>query len=78
MDVNGWFGMAAPAATPGPVLDALNAAVQATLSDAEIRARLAEIGATATPGPRGAFAAWLDAERARWSETVRAARIRIE
>jgi len=78
MDVNGWFGMAAPAATPAPVLEQLNAAVQATLSDPETSARLAEIGATATPGPRSAFQAWLEAERGRWSETVRAARIRIE
>ena len=78
MDVNGWFGMAAPAATPEPVLDRLNAAAQATLSDPETRARLAEIGAEATPGPRSAFSAWLEEERRRWSETVRAARIRIE
>jgi tripartite-type tricarboxylate transporter receptor subunit TctC len=78
LDVNGWFGMVVPAATPEPVLDRLNAAVQATLSDPEIRARLAEIGAAATPGSRATFGAWLDAERTRWSETVRAARIRIE
>lgn len=78
MDVNGWFGTVAPSATPEPALERLNAAFRATLEEPDTRARLAEIGAEATPGPRSAFTDWLAVERARWSETVRAARIRIE
>jgi tripartite-type tricarboxylate transporter receptor subunit TctC len=78
MDVNGWFGCVAPAATPAPVLDRLNAAFAGALAEPEVRAKLTEIGADPTPGPRSAFAAWLTKERARWSETVRSAGIRIE
>ncbi len=78
MDVNGWFGCVAPAATPEPVLEQLNAAFRAALEEPEVRARLADIGADPAPGPRAAFAEWLTKERARWSETVRSAAIRIE
>lgn len=78
MDVNGWFGVVAPAATPEPALERLNAAFQAALGEPEIRARLADIGAEAQPGPRSAFADWLTTEPSRWSETVRAAGIRID
>ncbi|MBX6373795.1 MAG: tripartite tricarboxylate transporter substrate binding protein [Acetobacteraceae bacterium] len=78
MDVNGWFGVVAATATPEPALARLNAALRAVLEQPEVRGRIAELGAVAAPGPREAYAAMLAAERRRWAETVRAARIRIE
>ncbi|WP_415788443.1 Bug family tripartite tricarboxylate transporter substrate binding protein [Bordetella tumulicola] len=43
-DVVAWFGMFAPAGTPGPVVDALNNKLVAVLQDPALRQRGAELG----------------------------------
>jgi tripartite-type tricarboxylate transporter receptor subunit TctC len=72
-----WSGLAVPAATPEAAVARLNAACNEALAQPDTQARLAELGATPTPGTPEAFAALLQAERRQWSEAVRTAGIRV-
>jgi tripartite-type tricarboxylate transporter receptor subunit TctC len=74
-----WNCLIAPRATPRPVIERLNRALNAALADADIRARLDGYGAEnlggSTPEAADAFGA---AQRARWIPAVRAMRIKVE
>lgn len=65
-----WQGIMAPARTPAPVLARLNAAVNAALADADVRARLAAMGARPTGGTPEDYARYLAAEVALWQRVV--------
>jgi tripartite-type tricarboxylate transporter receptor subunit TctC len=43
-DVRTWFALAAPAGTPMPIVDRLNAEVRKAVAQPDVRARLADIG----------------------------------
>lgn len=77
-DVVSWFGMLGPAATPAPVLDALNRVSNATLADAAVVARIRGGGAEPAPSTREAFGALLRDEDRRWTEVVRVSGARAE
>jgi tripartite-type tricarboxylate transporter receptor subunit TctC len=73
-----WHALFAPAATPKPVIDKLNAVVQTLLDDAALMKNWADTGVTPyPPGERSpqAAQALLKSEIARWSEVVRENRI---
>ncbi len=66
-----WFGLFAPAATPGPVLDQLEAAVVKVQADPAYRAKLEAQGFD-VPNEHGqAFARTIAQETARWAAVVR-------
>lgn len=71
-DVQSWFALAAPAGTPRPVIDRLNAALAKVLAAPDLRQRLQDLAATpagGTPEQARAFAA---SEIQRWREVVKA------
>lgn len=74
----GWFGLSVPAGVPDAIVARLNAAVNAVLAMAEVKARLEELGAAAAPGTPEDFATLIEAQRRQWSEAVRAAQVRVE
>jgi tripartite-type tricarboxylate transporter receptor subunit TctC len=43
---NSWFAMIAPAGTPKPIIDKLNAEMQKALADSQTRERLVALGVT--------------------------------
>jgi tripartite-type tricarboxylate transporter receptor subunit TctC len=73
-----WTGISAPARTPAPVVASLNAAFNAALDDAEMKQRIAVLGATPAGTTPQAFAALLQADLARWSEVARRGGISLE
>ncbi len=77
-EVAGWFGVMAPAAMPDAHAERLNAEFNAALALPEVRRRLVELGADPAGGTAAAFGELLQAERARWSEAVRAAQLRMD
>lgn len=77
-EVNSWVGILAPARTPKPVLDRLNAELNATLNDPELRDKLAAIGITATPGTGDQFVEQMKRDLARYGPVVKAAGIKAE
>ena len=61
-DITGWFGIAAPAATPREIVTKLNAAVVAALKDPEVARRIRLVGMEPTPTTPEEFSAFLDSE----------------
>jgi tripartite-type tricarboxylate transporter receptor subunit TctC len=70
-----WYGFMAPAATPDPIVDRLQAEIDQALSDAAIRQKLVVQGLDAhyLPGPE--FGKFIDSETEKWSKVVREAGI---
>ncbi|MCA3225092.1 MAG: tripartite tricarboxylate transporter substrate binding protein [Burkholderiales bacterium] len=70
-DISTWFGVLAPAGTPAPIVDQLSAAMRAALTSAEMRERLARMGAEPAPSTPAGFAALIQSELAKYREIVR-------
>jgi len=66
-----WYALLAPAKTPAPVIDKLNAAVARALADSEVKNKLLQSGAIPAPGAPQEMAAMLKAEFERWGRIVR-------
>jgi tripartite-type tricarboxylate transporter receptor subunit TctC len=79
--VSVWFGIWAPKGTPHDVVAKLNAAMMASLADATVRQRLADLGQEITPREQQtpeALAAFHKAEAEKWWPLVKAAGIKPE
>lgn len=70
-DISTWFGVLAPTGTPAPIVDQLSAAMRAALTSAEMRERLARMGAEPAPSTPAGFAALIQSELAKYREIVR-------
>jgi len=70
-EVNPWFGLAAPAGTPRPVIDRLNAEFTKAVKDPEVVKRLADQGIDAVSMTPEEFATFIRSETARWTEVVK-------
>jgi len=73
-----WTGIAGPKGTPAEVVEKVNKAVNATLDDANVKARLAEWGATALGGSPADFTKFLADETEKLGKVIRAANIKAE
>jgi tripartite-type tricarboxylate transporter receptor subunit TctC len=73
-----WNGVAVPRNTPTEIIHKLNTAINACLSDPEIKARLADLGATLLAGSPADFGKLIDAETEKWAKVIRAANIKPE
>ncbi len=74
----GWFGVVAPAGTPRPIVERLNAEIRAALQDPAIRERALAAGTepfTATPE---AFSAMIREETKKWAEVIKAGGIKLQ
>jgi tripartite-type tricarboxylate transporter receptor subunit TctC len=74
----GWVGIAAPAATPKPIIDRLYREISKVLATAEARDWFGAVGAEPLADTPEAFAAAIRAEHAKWGKVIREAGIRIE
>jgi tripartite-type tricarboxylate transporter receptor subunit TctC len=73
------LGVVAPANTPAPVIDKLNAAVRASLAKPETKEKLKGLGAITEGGSSPAeFRAWLQTDAERWARVIKAAGVRAE
>ena len=70
-DVQSWFAMAAPAGTPRPVIEQLNAALNKVLAAPDVRQRLQEMAATPDTGTPEQMRTFAAAEIKRWREVVK-------
>jgi tripartite-type tricarboxylate transporter receptor subunit TctC len=74
-DVTIWYGLAAPARTPRPVIDRLAALTAAFLAQPSNQAKLGEMGLAPAPQGPEAFGAFIRAEIPRWTAAAREAGI---
>jgi tripartite-type tricarboxylate transporter receptor subunit TctC len=77
-DVTLWWGVFAPAKTPRPVVDRLNAEIHKALSTTEMKKRFADFGAEAAPTTPEAFTGLIESEIASWTKVVKSAGIKPE
>ena len=78
VDVQSWTGLAAPAGTPRPLIDALNRAVRDVLAQADIRQFFGNLGIELVDGSAEEFGALVRTEAVRWAAFVRQASIGID
>ena len=76
--VGDWFGLVAPAGTPAPVLERLNAEVRTIMTSPEIAERLSREGAEHWDISPAAFRAHVAAEIPRWKAVIETAKIKVE
>jgi tripartite-type tricarboxylate transporter receptor subunit TctC len=72
-----WGGIVAPASTPGPVIERVNAAVRDAVDQPNVRRRMAGAGADPAASSPADFAAFVRSEREKWGRVVRQARITV-
>jgi tripartite-type tricarboxylate transporter receptor subunit TctC len=76
VEVLGWTGLLAPAGTPRPVVDRINADMNQILQQGETRERFAAQNLeTFPPASAGEFGEFIRAELAKWAGVARAAKI---
>jgi len=72
------YGIIAPAGTPQPVIDKLNAALKAALAEEDVRGRIIADGAEPLPTSPAEYAADIDAEETKWSKIVKLSGAKVE
>jgi tripartite-type tricarboxylate transporter receptor subunit TctC len=70
-DAGSWFGALAPAGTPQPVIERLNAELVAILKDPALNAQLTRQMFDITPSTPVEFAHFMDAESRKWAKVIR-------
>jgi tripartite-type tricarboxylate transporter receptor subunit TctC len=77
-EVDSWTGLIAPARLPRPILDKLNAAVNAALQEPETKARFVAIGSEGGGGTPEQFAQLIRRDSAKWAEVIKRSGAKIE
>ena len=67
-DVHSWTALFAPASTPQPVTDRLNAAVREIWDQTEVQKRLRDLGAEPAAGSGADLGAFVASETEKWRE----------
>jgi tripartite-type tricarboxylate transporter receptor subunit TctC len=72
------YGLVAPAGTPAPIIERLNAALNTALKSDDVQQRLAIEGAEPLPSTPAEYAADIDREETQWSKVVKASGAKAE
>jgi tripartite-type tricarboxylate transporter receptor subunit TctC len=73
-----YYGLAAPARTPQPIVARLNNELVKILSTDEMKKRLLQEGSVPTPGPPEAYAANMQREEGKWAALVKKLGLKFE
>ncbi len=76
--IDSWVGLLAPARTPRPIIDRLNAVLNEVLNDTDAKARLDKMGITPIPGTPEQYHASMKRDLERYAEVVKAAKIQAD
>jgi len=77
-DVTVWFGILAPAGTPKPIIDRLNAEMVKVIRTPEITDRFLKAGVDPVAGTPEAFSGYLKSEVGRWAKVIQDAGIKAD
>jgi len=66
-----YYGLVAPAGTPKPIIDRLNAELRAALASDEVKKQLGADGTEITPGTPEEYADFIDKDEKKWSQLVK-------
>ena len=73
-----FYGIGTPKNTPTEIIEKLNKEINAALADAEMKARIADLGGTVLPGSPADFAKFIAAETEKWAKVVKFAGLKPE
>ena len=73
-----WSGVVAPVDTPEPVINRLNAAINAELKSPEMLERLLRLGAEIRVGTPEDFGAFIAQEGPKWAEVIKSSGLKLE
>ena len=77
-EVTSWFGIAAPARTPRPIVDRLNAETVRALGTPDLRERMLATGADPVGNTPEQYTAFVQNEIVKWGKVIKAAGIKGE
>lgn len=73
-----WYGIVAPAGTPGEIVAKLNTQINQSLGSAELKSRMTSEGAIAASTTPEAFGQLIVREIARWKPVIKSGRVKAE
>jgi tripartite-type tricarboxylate transporter receptor subunit TctC len=73
-----WFGLLAPAGTPRPIINRLNAETIKALNTPEIKTAIAATGLELMPGSPEQFAEYIKSQIAKFSAIAKTAGIKMD
>jgi len=77
-EASGWYGIAAPKATPAEIVEKLNQEVNAAFADPKMKERLADLGCLVSAGSPADFGTFIAGETEKWAKVVRTAGLKAE
>ena len=77
-DASLYYGLAAPAGTPRPIIDKLNKALRDALASDEVKRQLGTDGTEITPGTPEAYADFIDKDEKKWSQLLKGSGVEPE
>lgn len=77
-EIGSWFGVLAPAGTPQPIVDKLNAEIGKALKSPKALEAMKLQGVVPKPGTPAEAAALIDAEMGKWSALIKATGLKAE
>ncbi len=75
---NGWYGLVAPAGTPAPIINKLNAEMKRALANAEFSRHIETIGMVPADSTPQELRAWVRKELALWTKVASDAGVRAQ
>ena len=78
LDIAGWNGIMAPAATPRPIVERMSAEINKIIQSPDGRERMLQMGLLATGTTPQEFAEVIRRDTPRWGEVIRKAGIKID
>ncbi|WP_028168234.1 Bug family tripartite tricarboxylate transporter substrate binding protein [Bradyrhizobium elkanii] len=77
-DASLYYGLAAPAGTPRPIVDKLNKVLRDALASEEVKRQLGSDGTEITPGSPEDYAEFIDKDEKKWAQLVKASGVEPE
>jgi len=77
-DVVAWGGLLAPAGTPAPILDRMNAEIVKILNTPELQKRFNDMAIVAIGDSREHFGAYIKSEVAKWANAIKLTGAKVE
>jgi tripartite-type tricarboxylate transporter receptor subunit TctC len=77
-DATGWLGIGAPKGTPADVIERLNKAVNESIVDPAVKARLNGLGDTVAPKTSADFGLLMKSDVEKWAKVIQSANIKLE
>jgi len=73
-----YYGLAAPAGTPRPIVERLNTELQVVLKSDDTKKRMLDLGSAPVPGTPDDYAANIRSEEGKWAALVKKLGLKLE